>query len=102
MNSPLKYDAEIVKEFEIDKSIEVDDEAKLGHVRAQLDQIKQFLWRERVELLLAETQASNKNELVADKGKSQVTEKRNNIRQVVSSIKTLTQLQDELEKSLTN
>lgn len=97
MDSPLAYDDKIKKEFKIDDTVDQEHVFKLAHVRTQLEEIKKFLWRERVELILAETQATDANDVIADKGRSNATEKRNNIKQVVRSIRVLDQLQKELE-----
>lgn len=100
MSSPLEYDAKVVKEFNITDDIDLGPELKLAHARQQRDEIMKFLWRERVELQLGEVQAKSDNELIADKGRAQITEKRNNIRQVTESLRLLNQLVDELEKTL--
>ena len=101
MASPLEYDAKLVKELNIPAEVEVELLFKLAHVRTQVDEIKKFLWRERVELILGQTQADNPDELVAAKGKQQVTEHRSNIKQVVRSIATLIELQNALEQLVT-
>lgn len=100
MDKPLKYDEGIVEEFGITGDIDLDPVIKLAYVRTQLEEITKFLWRERIDLILGETQAVSKNELVADKGRAQVTEHRSNIRQVVNSIRVLINLKDELEATI--
>jgi DNA-binding helix-hairpin-helix protein with protein kinase domain len=100
MVSPLKYDAEVVKEFGIKATEDVEDEVKVGYVREQLDQIKKFLWRERVELQLAEAQTNSDVEALAAKARSDVASHRSNLKGVVASIRVLTELLSELEKKL--
>ncbi len=97
MKSALDYDKKIQKEFKIDESVDQDMVFKIAHVRTQIEEIKKFLWRERVELILGESQAESTDELVAQKGRSNVAEKRSNIKQVVRSIRTLTGFLNELE-----
>ena len=97
MKSALDYDKKIKEEFGIDEVVEQDEVFKIAHVRSQLEEIKKFLWRERVELLLGESQVESTDELVSGKGRSQVTEKRSNIKQIVRTIKVLDGLLRELE-----
>lgn len=99
MKNPLKYDEDIAEEFGIDdsKSEILDPVYKIAYVRAQLEEISKFLYRERVELILGQTQADSKDELIASKGAQRVTEHRNNIKQVVKSINVLKELLNELQ-----
>lgn len=99
MISPLKYDSDIVEEFGIDDSQSevLDSIYKIAYVRSQLEEISKFLYRERVELILGQTQADSEDEMIASKGANQVTEKRSNIKQVVKSIKVLKDLLNELQ-----
>jgi len=101
LKSPLGYDAEIVKEFGIKDDIET--EVKFGFVRSQLDEIKKALWRERVDLIMAETQVEKATEEnVKAHHQQKVTERRAVIRQFVNSIEVLKALSDELEKQVTD
>lgn len=99
MQSALKYDNDIVEEFGIDdsKNEVLDPIYKIAYVRSQLEEISKFLYRERVEIILAQTQSDSEDELIASKGAGQVTEHRNNIKQVVKSINVLKQLLSELQ-----
>lgn len=97
MDSPLKYDAGIVKEFGITAKEDVEDVIKLSYVRSQLDEIKKFLWRERVELQLAEAQKKSDVEALAAAASSKVADHRNNIKGIIASVRVLTELLGELE-----
>lgn len=102
MDSPLKYDAERVKEFAISEAVDLDGVLKLGFVRTQFDEIKKMLWRERVDLILAEEQAKlfadlNKDEMV-NEAKKKILSYRSNIQGYVRSLNTLKVLKDELDK----
>lgn len=101
MNSPLKYDEGIVKEFGLKISSELDDIYKLNFARTQLDEIKKFLYRERVELLLAEGQAKSDVEALAAKAKSDIASHRANIKGIALSIGTLEKLVEELQSKAT-
>lgn len=99
MNSPLEYDNEVVKEFKIENDLE--PETKLGFVRTQLEQIKQALYRERVELVISQTQVDGAtDEVMRGQHNSKVIEHRLMVGQFVRSISVLTVLLDELEKSV--
>ena len=97
MASPLEYDKKVVEEFGIKAKDDVEDEVKIGYVREQLDQIKKFLWRERVELQLSEAQAKSDVEALAAKARGDVASHRSNLKGVVASIRVLTELLGELE-----
>lgn len=103
MKSPLKYDEDIVKEFKFsDNESEILEPVyKIAYVRSQLEEVSKFLYRERVELILGQTQADSTDELIASRGATQVTEHRNNIKQVIKSIRVLKQLLDELQTAYT-
>lgn len=96
MESPLKYDEKVIKEFSIDKDIDQEEIFKLAYVRSQLDEIKKFLWRERVDLILSEVQAKNANEALAAEANTKIASHRNNITGIVASVRALLKLQDEL------
>jgi len=102
MASPLEYDEKVVKEFGITAKDDVEDEVKIGYVREQLDQIKKFLWRERVELQLSEAQAGSDVEALAAKAKSDVASHRSNLKGIVASIRVLTELLSELEAKVSD
>lgn len=100
MNSPLEYDESVIKEFAIEHDLET--EAKLGFVRSQLEQIKAALYRERVELIISQTQVDGAtDEVMKSNHAGKLTEHRLMIGQFVRSINVLTVLLDELEKSIT-
>jgi len=95
--SQLDYDKALVKEFSIKEKHEPEDMFKLAHARTQLDEIKKFLWRERVELLLSEAQTKSEVEALAASAKSKVAEHRSNIKNILLSIEVLDELVAELE-----
>lgn len=100
--SALAYDAKIVKEFGITAADDVEDVFKLAHVRAQLQEIKKFLWRERVELQLAEAQKASDVEALAASAAGKVAEHRNNIKGVLASVRVLEELKNELEAKISD
>lgn len=97
MTSPLKYDEAVVKELGVKAEHQLEPEAQLGYVRTQYDEIKKFLYRERVELILAETQAKSDVEALAAKARSDIASHRSNIKGVVASLSVLSELVKELE-----
>lgn len=100
MDSPLKYDEKLAKEFDIKAIDDVEGAFKLNYVRTQLDEIKKFLWRERVELQLAEAQAKTDVEALAAEARNKVASHRSNIKGVLASIRVLAELLSELEKTV--
>lgn len=97
MPSPLEYDAKIKKEFGIDDSIEIDNVIKLAYTRAQIEELQKMLWRQRVELIMAEEQVKSSDPVVSNNALPKLMEYKFTIKQFVTSIKVLTALKDELE-----
>lgn len=93
----LKYDQDLIKEFGITPEDDIDPELKLAYVRSQLDEVKKFLWRERVELQLAESQVKSGLSHVAAGASVKVEEHRNNIKGIILSVRRLTELKNDLE-----
>lgn len=102
MDSPLKYDENIVKEFKLKPESELETVYKLSYARTQLEEIKKFLYRERVELLLAEGQAKSNIEILAGQAQQKIIEHRNNIKGVALSIGILEKLVEELEAAVSD
>lgn len=100
MDSPLKYDENIVKELGIDAEVEVDAVFKLAYARTQLEEIGKFLWRERVEVILAEAQTKSDVESMAAAARSKVAEHRSNIKGIIASLRVLKKLVHELEATV--
>lgn len=97
MDSPLKYDQAVAKEFGVTKAHDLEPEVKLMFARNQLDEIQKFLWRERIDLILAENQSNGDVEALAADAKTKVASHRTNIKGIVSSITVLGKLVDELQ-----
>lgn len=96
MDSPLKYDKGIVKEFKITQ--DVDSESQTGFVRSQLDQIKSALYRERVELIISQAQVDlAEDPIIKNQHQGKLDEHRLLIKQFVRSIDVLSVLLNELE-----
>lgn len=100
MDSPLKYDEAVKKEFGIDK-IDIEPALVLGFARGQLDEIKKFLIRERIELILAEAQAKGDVEALVAEARTKVAAHRTNIKGIVASVNVLKTFVDELSAKLT-
>lgn len=100
--SALEYDAKLSKELGITSDHDVDDVFKLSYVREQLDQVKKFLWRERVELQMAEGQVKSDVEALAAKARGDIATHRSNIKGILLSIGTLNELVKELEAKVTD
>lgn len=102
MDSPLKYDEGIVKEFGLKITSELDDVYKLNFARTQLEEIKKFLYRERIELLLAEGQVRSDIEAIAGKAGGDIANHRSNIKGIALSIGTLEKLVEELQTKVSD
>jgi len=97
MNNPLKIDAETKKTFDITPEVDNEDVEKLGFCRAQRDEYRKMLWRERVELIIARRQAESKDQIVQIESAKNVMSHTSGIEQFVRAIKVLNELIAELE-----
>lgn len=102
MSSPLKSDQVTVKEFDIDESVDVGVEFKIGFARTQCDEIKKALWRERCDLLVAQYQVEQADDdNIKVQHQSKVAEKKMLIKQFVRTVKVYNELISELEADVT-
>lgn len=101
MKSPLEFDTKTVKDFDITNDVE--PEFKLNFARAQKDEIQKALWRERIDLMIAQYQVDTADDdNVKTQHQAKVNEKKMLIKQFVRSVSVLTVLVSELEQSLSN
>lgn len=101
MDSPLKYDDNTVKEFNIDKSAELEPEMKLGYVRTQLDEIKKAAYRVRVDLIIAQYQTESATDPnIQTQHQTKVNEQKVLLKQFNTSLVILNKLVGELEDSI--
>lgn len=98
--SPLAIDAVTVKEFDIDKESDFEDEGKLAFCRAQRDEYLKVLWRERLELIIAKKQEESKDAGIRAESSKNVLTHELGIQQFVRAIKVLNVLVTELETKL--
>lgn len=104
MNSPLKIDQALVKEFEVTEELDLEPEVQLAIVRSQLDEFQKVLYRERLNtvistLLIEKAQKEDKPELEA-KFRENLSSNRMMVRQFSQSAKIVAELKRELEAKL--
>lgn len=97
MDSPLKYDEALKSELGVTKDIELSDVEKLGYVRSQFDEIKKLLFRERLELMMAEAQTKSDLEAFAADAKSKVAQHRTQIKNIILTLGVVKSFVGELE-----
>lgn len=95
--SPLNEDRETVKEFKLTADMELPADQKLSFVQSQIQELKSMAWRERVNILHANRLKRDDNEVMRSRGEQNITDHRNSLRQFTGAIRTLTELQKELE-----
>jgi len=95
--SPLSQDKEIVKELELTPEMDLPTDQKLAFIQAQIVELRNMAWRERVNILHALRLKDDKNEVMRMKGETNIVEHRNAVRQFTGAITTLLVLQKELE-----
>lgn len=102
MTSPLKLDAQTVKDFDIDADSDVEPEFKIGFARTQCEEIKKALWRERCDLVVAHYQVEQADDdNVKVQHQQKVAEKKMLIKQFVRTVKVYNELISELEATVT-
>lgn len=101
MDSPLKYDESVVKEFKIGPETELDTDLKVGYVRTQLEEIKKAAYRVRVDLIIAQYQVeSAEDDNVRTQHQGKVNEQKLLLKQFINSVVVLQKLVDELEPTV--
>jgi hypothetical protein len=101
MKSPTTADEKLMKEFEIDESMDLEPVFKLGYVRTQIDEFKKVIYRNRVDAIISldmiERAEASKDERLAQKGRENLANYREVIRQMAGAVKLMEQLKNELE-----
>lgn len=104
MKSPLSADKELLAEFDIAEESDLELVQKVGYVRAQIDEFKKAMYRNRVDALISmdleERATKAKDELLANKARENLTNYRNFIKQTSGALKFLEHLLNELEAIL--
>lgn len=96
MKSPLALDKATVEKYGITDDIEVSPVQKMGFLQDQLEQIKSMHYRARVDMLHAARLQEEKNEVLKEKGLSNMAQHRNEMEQTIGAIKMLNTLIEEL------
>jgi hypothetical protein len=101
MKSPLQADRDLAKEFGIDEETDLEPVFKLGYVRAQIDEFKKVIYRNRVDALISlnliELSQKAKDEAMESKARENLTNYRNVIKQMTGAVELMEQLKNELE-----
>jgi len=106
MVSPLEEDAKLLKEFGIDEKKDLEPLFKLSYVRAQIDEFKKAMFRNRVDALIsmdliARAKAA-KDEPLETKARENLTNYRNFIKQTAGALLFLEGALSELESAHPN
>lgn len=96
MKSPLKLDQETVKKMEIPAEVDPTPLQKISFLQDQLEQIQSMHWRSRVDMLHAARLQESDNEVLREKGLSNMATHRNEVQQTVGAIMMIRQLIEEL------
>lgn len=97
MKSPLTIDQGVVSEFGITEDIDLPKMHKIAYVKAQIDEMKKMLFRERVDIILSTKLTENENEGLSTQGRTKLLEKRTNTRQFAQALEVLNGYLKELE-----
>lgn len=95
--SPLSEDQETVKEFDLRDYHDLPKDQKLAFLQAQLTELRNGVWRERVNVLHARRLQRDSDEAMSTKGNSNILEHKRMVRQFSGGIDTVKTLIEELE-----
>lgn len=95
--TPLQQDKKTVEELKLTPEMELPTDQKLAFVQAQLTELRQMAWRSRVDILHAMRLQESDNEVLRARGNNNLSEHKNSVRQFTGAIRTLIELQKELE-----
>lgn len=98
MKSPLKLDKETVEKLEIPEVVDPTPLQKIAFLQDQLEQIQSMHWRSRVDMLHSARLQDSDNEVLREKGLSNMATHRNEVQQSVGAILMLRQLIEELRE----
>jgi uncharacterized 2Fe-2S/4Fe-4S cluster protein (DUF4445 family) len=98
VKSPLALDKDNVKKLEIPEDIEISPVHKIGFLQDQLEQIQHMHWRARVDMLHAARLQEEDNEVLREKGLSNMATHRNEAQQSIGAIVMLKKLIQELRE----
>lgn len=98
MKSPLELDKKNVEKLKIPSEIEISPVQKISFLQEQLGQIQAMHWRARVDMLHAARLQEEENEVLREKGLSNMATHRNEAQQSIGAIKMLRQLIEELRE----
>jgi len=106
VKSPLEEDAKLIEEFGIDPKTDLEPLFKLSYVRAQIDEFKKAMFRNRVDALISldlmDRAKEAKDEALESKARENLTNYRNFIKQTSGALKFLEKLLSELEAANPN
>jgi hypothetical protein len=95
--SPLAIDNELIKEFVITSDVDLSTDLKLAFLKAQEEEFKKVIWRNRMDLVLSKKLQESNDERLAEKGRQNAVEYRTTIKQLVGAVETIQQFIKELE-----
>lgn len=98
MKSPLELDKETVKKYKIPAGVDPSPVAKISFLQDQLEQIQSMHWRSRVDMLHAARLQESDNEVLREKGLSNMATHRNEVVQSIGAIEMLKTLIEELRE----
>ena len=97
LENPLFEDSAIAEEFGIKEVHDIPKDQKLAYIQAQLGELKQMAWRERVNILHAKRLQKSDIQALAMKGNSNIVEHSNSLKQFLGAIEMLATLQEQME-----
>ena len=96
MKSPLAVDKETVKKYKIVE--DVPPTLKVAFLQEQLQQLRETMWRSRVDILHATRLTESDNDTLKQKGHQQLATHLNEVQQFTGAIEMIKTLIEELRK----
>lgn len=97
MKSPLAQDKATVQELNIPKEVELHPRQKLAFLEEQLHQLQAMHFRSRIDMLHAKRLQESKNEVLKNKGFTNMSEHKNAVEQSIGGIQMISKLIEEIK-----
>jgi len=97
MKSPLALDKANIKEYKVPTIVELHVRQKLAFLQDQKSQLMSMHYRSRIDMLHAKRLQEEKNEVLREKGLSNMATHRNEMQQSIGAIEMISALIDEIK-----
>lgn len=95
--TPMGYLTELDERLGVKEEMDLTQDEKIIYLNAQIEEMKKFLYRNRVDVLFSENLINSNNSAIQNKGHQNKAEYTTNSEQCVAALRTLIELRDQLD-----